>query len=213
MIRFDLVFLCSLIFAAVAAAQDLPRVVQLPEPDRSGGMPLMQALNERKSARDFSDERLDQQQLSNLLWAAWGVNRADGRRTAPSSRNRQEIDIYLCMQDGVYLYEAANHQLRLLKPLDLRGLTGTQAFAATAPLNIVYVADLTKLGANAGDTITISQGANCGFIAQNVYLYCASAGLATVVRGMVNREELAEALGLAETQRILLAQTVGRPKE
>lgn len=202
-----------LLFMSTAIAQDSLRSIALPPPQRLGGKPFMQALNERKSSREYSEKPLDKQQLSNLLWAAWGINRDDGRRTAPSSRNRQEISLYLCMAEGVYLYNAQRHCLELVKAQDLRALTGTQAFVTTAPLNIVYVADLSKYGPELNEDSFITMGANCGFISQNVYLYCASAGLATVVRGMVKREELSQALGLKPTQRILLAQTVGWPKE
>ncbi len=207
------IFIALFIVSLCSFAQQPSRSLPLPEPERSGGKPLMQALNERKSTREFSETKLDQQQLSNLLWAAWGVNRPDGRRTAPSSRNRQEISIYLFQEEGVYLYEAQTHSLRWIVGQDLRKLTGTQPFVATAPLNLVYVADLTKIGTNLTEDAYISLGADCGFIAQNVYLYCASSGLATVVRAMVNREELAKALNLGATKRILLAQTIGWPKE
>jgi SagB-type dehydrogenase family enzyme len=203
----------SLVSAAALIAQETPRAISLPSPDRTGGKPLMQVLSERQSSREFGEGKLSDQQLSNLLWAAFGVNRPDGRRTAPSARNWQEISLYLCMEDGVYLYDAQKHALQKLLDLDLRKLTGMQPFVEKAPLNIVYVADMTKVGTKPADDASIYLGADCGFIAQNVYLYCASEGLATVVRGLVNREELAPALRLQATQRIILAQTVGLKKE
>jgi SagB-type dehydrogenase family enzyme len=172
----------------------------------------MQALKERKTSRSFSDKKLADQVLSNLLWAAFGVNRSDGRRTAPSARNWQEIDIYVATADGLFLYEARPHSLKELLTDDLRAATGMQDFVGTAPVNLVYVADLDKVGAQPGDDRNLFVGADCGFIAQNVYLYCASEGLSTVARGMVDREKLAKVMKLRPEQRILLAQTVGYPK-
>jgi SagB-type dehydrogenase family enzyme len=193
------------------SAQVSDDFLQLPAPDTSGGKPLMQVLKERKSSRSFSEQRLSDQELSNLLWAAFGINRPDGRRTAPSARNWQEIDIYCFTADGVFLYDAKKHGLVLLIRDDLRQKTGSQDFVTAAPLNLVYIADMSRVKDRSGDDAMLFVGADCGFIAQNVYLYCASQGLATVVRGMVDREQLAKALGLRADQRILLAQTIGRP--
>jgi len=201
-----------LICAVALHAQEIPRTISLPPPNRTGGKPLMQVFSERQSRREFSEVKLSEQQLSNLLWAAFGVNRPDGRRTAPSARNWQEISLYLCMEDGVFLFDAQNHTLQKLMGEDIRKLTGTQPYVEKAPLDIVYVADMTKVGARSGDDVSLYLGADCGLIAENVYLYCASEGLATVVRGMVNREELAAALHLQTTQRIILSQTVGLQK-
>jgi SagB-type dehydrogenase family enzyme len=208
-------FVMSILFlvTSIAFTQELPQLLKLPTPDKTGGKPLMQVLSERHSSRSFSEKTLPEEILSNLLWAAFGVNRADGRRTAPSARNWQEISLYLCMADGLYLYDAKEHALQLLAKQDLRKLTGMQDFVEKAPLNIVYVADTQKAGARSGDDSALYMGADCGFIAENVYLYCASAGLATVVRGMVNREALAAEMKLAPHQKILLSQTVGYPAE
>ncbi len=198
---------------ATAAAKELT-VIQLPKPRTDIGKPLMQALGERKSLRDFSSERLPPQVLSDLLWAAFGVNRPDsGKRTAPSANNRQEIDIYIAMVDGLYLYEAKSHSLRLLIREDLRSLTGRQAFTREAPLNLVYVADFSRTGTWSEEDKQFYTAADTGFIAQNVYLYCASEGLAAVVRGWVDRRALADAMKLRTDQRITLAQTVGYPKK
>jgi SagB-type dehydrogenase family enzyme len=193
-------------------AQESVRTIKLPKPDTTGGKPLMQALKERKTSRSFSDKKLSQQVLSNLLWAAFGINRPDGHRTAPSARNWQEIDIYVATAAGLYLYEPRPHSLRRVLPDDLRATTGMQDFVGTAPVNLVYVADLDKVGGQPSDDRNLFVGADCGFIAQNVYLYCASQGLSTVVRGTVDREKLAKAMKLRPEQRILLAQTVGYPK-
>ncbi|HWR53561.1 MAG TPA: SagB/ThcOx family dehydrogenase [Bryobacteraceae bacterium] len=186
--------------------------VQLPAPRTDGGKPLMQALKLRKSVREFSSEKLSPQQLSNLLWAAFGINRADGRRTAPSAMNWQEIDLYVTTADAVYVYEAKDHRLREVLAGDQRGLAGTQAFVKDAPLNIVYVADTAKTQRANADDQNLYTGADAGFIAQNVYLFCASEGLGTVARGSIDRAAFAKALKLRPEQKVILAQTVGYTK-
>ena len=196
------------------SAQD----INLPAPDKTGGKPLMQALNERQSIRTFTKDNLTQQQLSDLLWAGWGINRpADKKRTAPSSRNVQEIDVYVALPSGLFLYVAESHTLKQIYNKDLRKLCGSQDFVAEAALNIVYVADMAKLGKKEGDVINdsdlLSSYANTAFIAQNIYLYCASANLGCVIRGMVPKEQLAPEMGLRTNQRIILSQTVGVPQK
>ena len=200
-----------LVPVGLITAQEL-KPVALPTPQTSGGKPLMQVLKERKSVRDFGGEPLARQTISNLLWAAWGVNREDGRRTAPSASNRQEIDVYVVMADGAYLYDAQANALKPVAPGDLRKFAGTQAYVAGAPLNLVYVADTAKLGGDDAARLATAN-ADTGFIAQNVYLFCASEGLGTVVRGSVNRDDLGKALNLRATQRITLAQSVGYAKK
>ena len=172
----------------------------------------MQALKERQTARDFSTKKLPAQVLSDLLWAAFGVNRPEsGKRTAPSARNWQELEIYVIMEDGAYLYDPRANRLRGVVRGDLRKLAGTQDFVAKAPLNLVYVADTTKMKGVTPEDQALYTGADTGFISQNVYLFCASEGLATVVRGSVDRKALAVALKLSDQKRITLAQTVGYP--
>jgi nitroreductase len=200
---------CSL--AAEEAADG--QLVPLPAPQRSGGMPLMQALAARHSSREFSEEPLSSQTLSDLLWAAFGINRPEkGGRTAPSPYNRQEISIYVTTAEGFYVYEPKPHALRRLGTEDVRALTGTQDYVGKAPLNLVYVADLSRVPDSETPLNLIFLGASTGTIAQNVYLFCASAGLSTVVRGLIDREKLGQALALGVDRRITLAQTVGRPK-
>lgn len=182
----------------------------LPPPQMTGGLPLMDTLAIRQSTRHFGTREISPQLLSNLLWAADGVNRGGaGGRTAPSARDWQEIDIYIARADGVFLYLPEPHTLQHVLAHDVRALTGAQDFVATAPVNLVYVADLSKVDAVDAAERRFYCAADAGFIAQNVYLFCASAGLATVVRGLLNRRELAKAMGLHSHQRILLAQTVG----
>lgn len=207
--------LAALLLCSTTALAEQGKLIPLEKPDMEGGKPLMQALKERKSVRRYSDKQLSKEVLSNLLWAAWGINRPEsGKRTAPSSVNRQEIEIYVAMADGLYLYDAQAHALKPILDEDIRADTGTQGFVKTAPVNLVYVADLSKLGRRgAGNESLFSSAANTGFISQNVYLFCASEGLGTVVRGMVNKKALAKKMQLRADQRIILAQTVGYPKE
>ncbi len=208
-----------LLGAALGSAQEEPevtenQVVALPAPQTDGGRPLMQVLKDRQSSRSFSPRPLPEQELSNLLWAAFGVNRPDsGKRTAPSAMDRKTVDVYVATADGFYLFDAQQHALELVKGEDLRALTGMQDFAATAPLNLIYVADYSRMRRASEADRALYSAADTGFISQNVYLYCASEGLGTVVRGMVDRQRLGEAVGLRPDQRIILAQTVGYPPE
>ena len=158
-------------------------------------------------SRAFSPKPLPQQALSNLLWAAFGINRPEtGGRTAPSALNKQEIDLYLAMADGLFLYNAKANSLRQITTMDMRPLTGKQPFVAGAPLNLVYVADLSK---TKSEDARIYSAVGAGAIAENVYLFCASSGLATVVRGSVDKAVLGKAMGLRADQEIILTQTVG----
>jgi nitroreductase len=198
------------LISASCLAQDL-KPIPLPQPQTEGGRPLMQVLKERKTSRDFAPDKLPQQLLSNLLWAAFGVNRPDGKRTAPSAMNWQEMDIYVATGEGLFLYDAKGNRLEPVLAQDIRQATGTQSFVATAPLDLVYVADLSKAGS--GPDTELFTAANAGFISQNVYLFCASENLATVVRGSIDRVALAKAMKLRPEQRIILAQTVGYPRK
>ena len=185
----------------------------LPAPQTDGGKPLMQALKDRHSTRDFSSEKLPAQVLANLLWAAFGINRAGtGKRTAPSAMNWQEIDVYVATAGGLYVYDAKGNKLDPILAEDVRGATGVQSYVRTAPLNLVYVADFAKAGGGSSDDKNLYTAADAGFIAQNVYLFCASEGLAVVVRGGIDRAALSKLMKLRPEQKILLAQSVGYPK-
>jgi SagB-type dehydrogenase family enzyme len=187
--------------------------VQLPEPQLNIGRPLMQVLKDRKTSREFSTKPLPAQVLSNLLWAACGVNRQEsGKRTAPSAVNWQEIDVYVAMADGLYLYDAKAHRLTLILQENIRALTGVQPFVKEVPVNLIYVADFSRMGNAEESDKEFYSSADTGFISENVYLFCASEGLATVVRGLIDRATLAKAMGLRSDQRIILAQSVGYPK-
>jgi SagB-type dehydrogenase family enzyme len=197
--------------ASLALAQE-QNPVSLPVPQTTGGKPLMQVLKDRHSTREFSSQNLSPQMLSNLLWAAFGINRPDGKRTAPSAMNWQEIDVYVASQDGLYVYDAKANALMPVLQQDVRAATGQQAFVKDAAVDLVYVADLGKTGRAGGEDQIMYTAADTGFIAQNVYLFCASEGLAVVVRGSIDRAAFAKMAKLRANQKIILAQTVGYPK-
>lgn len=195
-----------------AASFAARKEIRLLKPAVTGGMPLMAALNKRQSSRSFSQKKLPDQVLSNLLWAASGINRPDsGKRTAPTAMNNQEIAVYVALEEGLYLYNAKKHSLELVVDKDLRPLTGRQGFVNKAALNLVYVADISKAaGFNREDKL-IYAAADTGFIGQNVYLFCASEGLSTVIRGWIDKEDLGKAMNLKSGLMIILSQTVGYP--
>jgi len=188
------------------------KVIKLPAAQKEGGKPLMQVLNERKSSREYSTEKLPPQVLSNMLWAAWGINRSDGRRTAPSAVNWQEVDMYVAMEEGLYLYDAKEHVLNLVLAKDIRAATGRQDFVKDVPVNLIFVADLSKITASDSDKVFYS-AIDTGYISQNVYLFCASEGLATVVRNLVDKPALSKIMNLKSNQTIVITQSVGYPKK
>jgi nitroreductase len=199
------------VLAAQGAAQDLAPV-PLPAPQTDGGKPLMQALKLRATSRAFAPDPLPPQTLANLLWAAWGINRPqEGKRTAPSARNWQEIEVLVVNAAGAYLYDAAGNALKPLVAGDLRALTGSQDFVKTAPVTLVLVADTSRM--QAGPDPKPMAYADAAFISQNVYLFCASEGLATGVRASVDGPALAKALKLKDSQLVVFAQSVGFPKK
>lgn len=205
-------WICGNVFPASVFAEDM-KPVKLPAPRIERGKPLMQALSERRSLRDFRADELPPQTLSDLLWAANGINRSDGRRTAPSAHNAQEIDIYVARKEALYLYSAQGHELAPILAGDLRALVGKQAFAKEAPLGLIFVVDREKFRGAPAEEIDFYSAVDTGYISQNVYLYCASEGLSTVALGWVEREKLAKAMGLGPGKRVILTQPVGYPKK
>jgi SagB-type dehydrogenase family enzyme len=192
----------------------LPKAIGLLKPQMDGGKPLMQALKERKTSREFSSEKLPLQTLSNMLWAANGINRPDSKKhTAPTAMNCQEIDIYVALADGLYLYDANSNILQPVLAEDIRAATGPQPFVKDAPVNLVFVSDYSKMKRGSDEDRAFYSATDTGFISQNVYLYCASEGLATVVRAYVDKPALAKVMKLRDNQKIILAQTVGYPKK
>ncbi len=199
------VILVCLVLSMLGYAQD----IQLPAPQKTGGMPLMEALNARQTQRTFSTKPLSEQQLSDLLWAAFGINRPDGRRTAPSARNMQEIGIYVALPSGLYLYDAKQNLLVQQSKEDLREKTGKQPFVKTAPVCLIYVSDYDRMK----NESEFYSATDTGYISQNVYLFCASEGMHTVVLGWVEKEPLHAAMKLKPSQHIVLTQPVGFPPE
>ena len=175
--------------AFLAASMNLcaaEKTIKLPPPDKAGGKPLMQCLTERKSERKFDSKPLPPQILSDLLYAADGISRPDGRKTVPTARNLQSQEVYAAMADGLYLYHPKTHSLDLVKAGDIREKCGMQAIHKTAPIVLIYVGDVSKIGKNAAEKVFYAAN-HAGYASQNVYLYCTSAGLATVVCGLVNK--------------------------
>ncbi|NLZ96127.1 MAG: SagB/ThcOx family dehydrogenase, partial [Bacteroidales bacterium] len=190
--------LFSIAFILPTFAQD----IKLSAPDKTNGKPLMQALSERKSSRNFVDKELSVDVLSNLLWAANGFNREDNR-TAPTANDKQEVELYVALKSGVYLYDAKNSILKLIKNGDHRKLTGNQDFVPNASANIILVADMNKASSRE------YAYTGCGYVAQNIYLFAASEGLGSVSRGWYDKDVLTELLDLPSHKEVLLTQSVG----
>jgi SagB-type dehydrogenase family enzyme len=186
--------------------------IKLPEPKKTGGMPLMEALAKRSTSRSFDTKSISNQQLSNLLWAAFGINRPDGKRTAPSSRNLQETEIYVLLKSGVYLWDPKTNILIMLSENDVRSSAGIQDFAVTAPVQLILVANISNMGYGSEAEKINTANIDVGYISQNIYLYCASEGLATGARGSIDRIDLAPKLKLKPSQNIIVAHSVGYPK-
>lgn len=202
---------CVVAVAALTAlwnvsAQD----IKLPPPQKTGGKSLMECMTLRKSSRNFDPKALPSQILSNLMYAADGINRKDGRKTVPTARNFQPQTIYVAMASGLYLYEPKTHTLKQISKDDVRKYFGSQPFHKVAPVDLVYVGDLPRIGSNQAEQ-ALYAGNHAGYASQNVYLYAASEGLATVVCGMLDRKQLAKILKLRKGQWPIYSQPVGYP--
>jgi SagB-type dehydrogenase family enzyme len=194
-----------------ARAQDTDAIV-LSSQRTDNGVTLLKALQLRRTERSFSSKELTVQELSDLLWAANGINRpSENLRTAPSTMNLQEIDIYVAMKNGLYLYDARSNVLKRILAQDIRTVTGLQPFVKDAPINLIFVADFSKMGKLSASDASFYAATDTGFISQNVYLHCASVGLATVVRGWFDKPRLTKVMNLRKDQKIILTQTVGYP--
>jgi SagB-type dehydrogenase family enzyme len=186
---------------------------QLPQPDQNGGISLMKAFKERKTIRNFDGKPLSDQQISNLLWAANGINRPDeNKRTVPTASNNQQTDVYLFTEKAIYLYDAVRNVLNLKKEGDFRKQAGKNEFFADAPVALVYVADFNRMAKYDAESQQFYSATDVGFVSQNVYLYCASENLATVVCGYIDREALNTLLEISNGK-VLLTQPVGYPKQ
>ena len=198
--------------AAMPMASFAQEVRMLPAPRKEAGKPLMQALQLRRSIREFSPRPLPPQLLSDLLWAAYGINRPSGDRTAPYWRHIMVIDVYAAMADGVWLYDPKQHALHPHLGTDIRAQTGLQDFVATAPLNLVYVAHGERMKDISPEERRLYGSVDAAFAGQNVYLFCASEGLATVFRGGIDHQKLNQAMRLENEEFVTFAQTVGYPQ-
>jgi SagB-type dehydrogenase family enzyme len=187
--------------------------VKLPEVQKTGGMSLMEALQNRQSQRSYSSKDLTLQQMSNLLWATYGINRPNGYRTVPSARTFNEFDIYIIKPEGWYVYDPVQHAMLKMGNEDLREFAGTQDFVKNAPVNLVFVADFDRMTGADDEFRKFYSATDVGYISQNVYLWCASEGLATIVRGQIDKPKAKEVLKLRPNQHVILAQTVGYPGE
>ena len=209
----QLLLIAILLLPLWVVGQQTNNNIALPEPQTSGGMPLMEALSLRKSARSFSDNTLSMQQLSNLLWAACGVNRKEsGKRTAPSAVNWQQIDVYVVLPQAAYRYEAKENKLIWIAGGDLRQQMGKQSFTGNAAVMLAFICDYSKMGKDRDEESKKFYAAtDTGFISQNVYLFCASEGLSSVVLGYIDRDEISKNLLLRSDQKVVLTQAVGFP--
>jgi len=202
----------AILAAAPSLAATGSTVLELPPPRSEGGKPLIQTLKLRRSIREYSDRPLPAQVLSDLLWTAFGINRPIGDRTAPYWRHIMVIDVYAAMADGVWLYEPKRQVLLPHLRADIRAQTGLQDFVANAPLNLVYVAHGERMQDISANDRRLYASVDTGFIGQNVYLFCASEGLATVFRGAVDYAKLNRTMQLGADQFVTFAQTVGHPR-
>jgi nitroreductase len=202
----------AMVAAGPALAAEETKTLVLPPPRSTGGKPLIEALALRRSIREYSDRPLPPQVLSDLLWAAFGVNRPSGDRTAPYWRHIMVIDVYAAMADGVWFYDPKRHALVPHSRDDIRVQTGQQDFVGTAPLNLIYVAHGEQMQDVPPEDRRLYASVDAGFIGQNVYLFCASEGLATVFRGAVDTAKLGKTMQLGPDQFVTFAQTVGYPR-
>jgi SagB-type dehydrogenase family enzyme len=207
-------FVTFLMAAGMLNAQEL-KVIKLEAPDKTGGTPLMKVFNDRKSDRTFASDNLKPKDLSNLLWATNGINRSDGKRTAPSAINAQDVDVYVILKEGAYLYDAKAHALNPVAAGDYRASVagGGQDFVKTAPLSLVLVSDLSRLSKNPDENTKLMGAVDVGIVCQNINLACAGLGLVTVPRGSMDQEALKKALKLKSTQLLLMNNPVGYPKK
>jgi len=202
-----------LIISTAIPAQSAQEIIELPAPETTGGGLLMEVLNNRQTTREFnSEEELSLQTISNLLWAAYGVNRPEtGRRTAPSALDMRETDIYMATSEGLFLFDPEEHCLYKVLSDDIREFTGIQDFTQTAPVNLIYALNFDRVPEMAEEHIEFYAAADVGFISQNVYLFCASEGLVTAVLAWIDLEVLTEKMDLPSSSRVLLSQPVGYP--
>ena len=201
---------CFIMASMSVMAQDVKR---LPEPDKNIKMTLFQALQQRKSVREYSDKDIDDMKLSQLLWAAVGINRPDGRLTSPTAINAQDITVYVCRKDGAWLYVAKENALHKVSDKDLRqAIAANQKFSAVAPVSLVIVTDNAKFRGGSTNGPSISGAIDSGYVSQNIDLACEALGLATVPRATMDKETLKKELKLTDDQHAILNHPIGYKK-
>lgn len=201
-----------LILVFILSTFILAQDIQLPKPLIDGNLKLVDAFKNRKTTREFVDKDLSLQEVSNILWCANGINReGTNKKTVPTTQGKNEIDVYVFLRTGVYVYLPEKNMLKQLFTEDMRIITGKQDFVKDSPLTLIYIADLSKLGKDNNQTI-ISASLDTGFIGQSVYLYCAAKGLATGVRAYIDKDLIKEKLKLNENQAVILAQSISEFK-
>jgi SagB-type dehydrogenase family enzyme len=204
--------LTALLLAALAAPAQELKEIKLNAPDKDRGTPVMRALADRASARQMDERPLSMQDLSDLLWAAYGVNRPDGRRTAPTAKNDRDIDLYACFPEGTYLYDAPNNLLKPVASGDLRpALTAGQEFVKKAPVVLLIVSDYSRFRMGDNERARLWGAMDGGIVSQNINIFCAAVGLATVPRALMDQARIKEILGLTDTQMPVLNNPVGYP--
>lgn len=209
--KVQLLLLCLFISVATFAAD---KVIRLPKPNLNRNSEVMEAFANRHSTREYAAKALTLNDLSDLLWAANGINRPEeGKRTAPSAMNKQDVDVYVVLPEATYLYDAKAHQLNLVVEGDHRGaVAGGQAFVKSAPVSLLLVSDLSRLG-DAKNTHTQLMGAvDTGIVSQNISIFCSAAKLATVPRASMDTAKLKSVLKLTDTQLPLMNHPVGYHK-
>lgn len=206
--KVQLLLVCLMLSAAAFAAD---KVVKLLKPNLNRSGAVMKALSERQSTREYASKALSLADLSDLLWAANGINRSDsGKRTAPSAMNKQDVDVYVVLPEGTYLYDAKNHQLNLVAEGDHRGaVAGGQAFVKTAPVSLVLISDISRFGDAKSARNQLMGAMDAGIVSQNISLFCSSANLATVPRASMDFDQLKKVLKLKETQMPMMNHPVG----
>lgn len=206
--KVQLLFVCLMLSAAAFAAD---KVVKLPKPNLNRTGTVMKALSERQSTREYASKALTLADLSDLLWAANGINRSDaGKRTAPSAMNKQDVDVYVILPEGSYLYDAKNHQLNLIAEGDYRGaVAGGQAFVKTAPVSLVLISDVSRFGDAQKIQNQLMGAMDAGIVSQNISIFCSAAKLATVPRASMDAAQLKKVLKLKDSQIPMMNHPVG----
>ena len=207
-----ILILTVLLVSTTVSAQNL-EPIKLNEPNKDRGMSVMKALSERRSTREFSTEKLSLQDLSDLLWAANGINRPDRRRTAATARNNQDIDVYAIMEEGAYFYDAVANELMPVAAGDFRELIAdAQLSVKDAPVSLLVVSDISRFKGMDIEMQKYLGALDAGIVSQNIMIFASGCGLVTVPRVYMKKDELKKALNLTETQVPMINNPVGYQK-